>query len=97
MEKKKVKGRVMLATAAAATLYSMAAGKGPFNKMRFKDQHEELAKYVDTNYPDCSYSPIEKKGRGYFSTILKMGKPVVYVYFIKGKEGYVFTEVDELF
>lgn len=97
MEKKKIKGRAILTTAVAATVYSMAAGKGPFNKMRFKEQHAELAKYVDANYPDCAYSAIEKKGRGYFSTVTRMGKTVSYVYFIKGETGYIFTEVDELF
>lgn len=96
MKNNKKNGKVMLAAAAALGIYSAVAGKGPFNKYRFKKQHEELEKYVDTNYPDCSYSPISVHGRGYTSTILRMGKPVCFLYFSKGEDGnYVFTELDE--
>lgn len=96
MSEKKTGKKLMLATAAIAAVYSVAAGKGPFNKYRFKKQHEELSKYVDTNYPDCSYSPITAHGKGWASAILKMGKPVSYVYFTKSEDGtYIFTELDE--
>lgn len=96
MSEKKTGKKLMLATAAIAAVYSVAAGKGPFNKYRFKKQHEELSKYVDTNYPDCSYSPITAHGKGWASAILKAGKPVSYVYFTKSDDGtYIFTELDE--
>lgn len=91
----KKKGKILFVTAAAAAVYSVAAGKGPFNKMRFKKQHEELSKYVDTNYPDCSYSPITAHGKGYSSAILRMGKPVSFVYFVESEDGYIFTELSE--
>ena len=88
--------KIMLLTAAATAVYSAVAGKGPFNRFRFKMQHEELGKYVDTNYPGCTYSPISAHGRGYSSTILSMGRPVSFVYFSKGEDGmYVFTELEE--
>lgn len=96
MSEKKTGKKLMLATAAIAAAYSVAAGKGPFNKYRFKKQHEELSKYVDTNYPDCSYSPITAHSKGWASAILKAGKPVSYVYFTKSEDGtYIFTELDE--
>ncbi|MBQ3124832.1 MAG: hypothetical protein IJC09_05385 [Clostridia bacterium] len=96
MSEKKTGKKLMLATAAIAAVYSVAAGKGPFNKYRFKKQHEELSKYVDTNYPECSYAPITVHGKGWASVILKAGKPVSYVYFTKSEDGtYIFTELDE--
>lgn len=96
MENKKLKKKMLLAGVAATAVYWVAAGKGPFNKYRFKTQHEELAKFVDTNYPDCTYSPITAHGKGWSSTILRMGRPVSYVYFSKGDDGmYVFTELEE--
>ncbi len=96
MANKKTKNKILLAGVAATAAYWVASGKGPFNKYRFKAQHEELAKYVDTNYPDCTYSPISAHGKGWCSTILRMGRPVTFVYFSKGEDGmYVFTELDE--
>ena len=96
MSKKKTGKKLMLATAAAAAIYSVAAGKGPFNKYRFKKQHQELEKYIDTNYPGCSYSPISQHGKGWASSVLKNGKPVSFVYFTKSEDGtYIFTELDE--
>lgn len=96
MSEKKTGRKLFLAAAAATAVYSVAAGKGPFNKFRFKQQHEELSKYVDLNYPDCSYSPITAHGKGWASVILKSGRPVSYVYFTKSEDGtYIFTELDE--
>lgn len=96
MEKKSKKGKILLAGAVAAVAYSAISGKGPFNKYRFKEQHAELTKYMDTNYPDCSYSPIEVHGKGYTAAVLKMGKAIKFIYFTKDEEGnYIFTELDE--
>ena len=96
MSEKKTGKKIMFATAIAAAAYSVATGKGPFNKYRFKKQHDELDKYVQTNYPDCSYSAIEMHGKGWASTILRMGKPVCVVYFTRSDDGtYIFTELDE--
>ena len=96
MGNKKIKNKMLFAGVAATAVYWVAAGKGPFNKYRFKTQHEELAKYVDTNYPDCTYSPISAHGKGWCATVLRMGRPVTFVYFSKGDDGmYVFTELNE--
>ena len=93
MDLKKFKGRTVLTAAAAAAVYSFAAGKGPFNRTRFKEQHEELARYVDTNYPDCFYTPITMHGNGWSSAVKRHGRVVSYIYFSKSSDGiYVFTE-----
>lgn len=96
MSEKKTGKKIMLATLAATAAYSVIAGKGPFNKYRFKKQHEELDKYVETNYPDCSYSAISQHGKGWTAAILRMGKPISFVYFTRAEDGnYIFTELDE--
>lgn len=93
MDRKTFKRLVMLSTAAAAGIYGYAAGKGPFNKKRFREQHEELAKYVDNNYPDCTYSAIQANGRGWMASVRRHGRTVSVVYFTKSPDGvYVFTE-----
>lgn len=93
MNYKQFKHRALITAAAAATVYSAVAGKGFFNKPRFKEQHEALAKYVDSNYPDCTYSAITMHGRGWSSTVRRKGRLVCFVYFSKSTDGvYVFTE-----
>ena len=93
MDLNKLKNRTVLTAAAAAAVYSYVAGKGPFNRSRFKEQHEELARYVDTNYPDCYYTPITMHGKGWSSMVKRRGRVVSYIYFSKSREGiYVFTE-----
>lgn len=96
MDYKVFKKRAFITSVAAGLAYSVIAGKGPFNKMRFKDQHEELAKYVDNNYPNCQYSCIIRHGTGWSSRVLRYGKTISFVYFTKGNDGvYVFTEAKE--
>lgn len=96
MNVKKVKRGALLTTAAAAAVYSLVSGKGPFNKVRFKEQHEELARYVDNNYPGFSYSAITKHGNGWTASVKSMGRPIVFLYFSKSPNGvYVFTESRE--
>lgn len=98
MDRKRFKHTAMLATAAAATIYSYVSGKGFFNKTRFKNQHEALSKYVDNNYPDCTYSPIAMHGKGWTSIIKRRGRTVVFVYFTKSPDGsYIFTEASKEF
>ena len=93
MDLRRLKNRTALTAAAAVAAYSFVAGKGPFNRRRFKEQHEELARYVDTNYPDCYYTPITMHGKGWSSTVKRHGRVVSYIYFSKSREGiYVFTE-----
>lgn len=92
MDHKRVKRYIMISAAAAAGLYGLAAGKGPFNKTRFREQHEALSKYVDNNYPECSYTSISAHGHGWISSVRKRGRTVAVIYFSKSPDGtYVFT------
>ena len=96
MGKKKIRRKLFLATAAATAVYTVATGKGPFNKYIFKKQHEELSAYVESKYPGCTYGPISAHGSGWASVILKNGTPVSYVYFTRTGDGtYIYTELDE--
>lgn len=96
MDYKTFKKRAIFTSVVTGLAYSVIAGKGPFNKMRFKEQHNELAKYVDTNYPNCQYSGIIKHGRGWSSKVMRYGKTITFVYFTKSEDGvYVFTEAKE--
>lgn len=93
MDHKQFKRYAVLTAVAAAGLYGLIAGKGPFNRMRFGEQHDALAKYVDNNHPGCSYSPIAAQGRGWTAAVRRRGRTVAVVYFIKSTDGaYVFTE-----
>lgn len=95
MDLKRFKDRTVLTAAVAAAAYSLIAGKGPFNKTRFREQHDVLSRYVDGNYPDCSYAPITMHGRGWASKIRRHGRIIKFVYFSKGADGhYIFTEAD---
>lgn len=86
----------MLTAAAAAAVYSIAAGRGPFNRLRFREQHEVLSRFVDNNYPDCAYTAITMHGSGWASCIRWRGRIIKFIYFSKGAEGdYIFTESNE--
>ncbi|MBQ3427665.1 MAG: hypothetical protein IJH37_11085 [Clostridia bacterium] len=93
MNIRQLKSRALITAAAAAAVYSAVTGKGFFNKPRFREQHEALGKYMENNYPGCTYSPISIHGRGWSSCVRRMGIPVCYLYFSKSEDGtYVFTE-----
>lgn len=96
MEYKQFKRKALLSAAAATAIYSVVTGKGAFNKFRFRQQHEELSRYVDCNYPDCTYSAITMHGNGWSSVIKRYGRVMCYIYFSKGEDGdYIFTESQE--
>lgn len=93
MNIKKIKNCTILTAAVTAVAYSAVAGKGIFNKIRFRQQHEELGKYIDNNYPDCVYTHVTMHGRGWASSVRRRGKVVSFIYFTKSPDGiYVFTE-----
>ena len=50
----KKKNAVMLASLAAAGIYGAVTGKGIFNKVRFKNQHDAIARYVNSHYPNAA-------------------------------------------
>lgn len=83
----------ILAGAAVAGVYSAVNGKGPFNKMRFKEQHEHIANYVDTHYPNAFYSPVSETENGWVTTIIRFNMPKIILYVTCDSEGnYIFTE-----
>lgn len=89
----KKKTAALLATVAAAGIYSAATGKGPFNKLRFRDQHEHVANYVETHYPNAFYTPIAATENGWVTTIIRLGMPKIILYITADFEGnYIFTE-----
>lgn len=92
MNKKKLTG--MIFTAAALTAYSALTGKGIFNKMRFKNEHEAIGRYVDGNYPGAVYSPIQKTELGYAAIIRRPNAAKILLYAMPTVDGhYVFKEV----
>lgn len=89
----KKKTLFLIGTAAAAGIYSAVTGKGPFNKIRFKEQHERISHYVETHYPNAPYAPIEATGNGWVTVIRRLGMPKIILYVTRDEEGnYIFTE-----
>lgn len=89
----KKKTLFLIGTAAAAGIYSAATGKGVFNKTRFKEQHERISSYVNSHYPNCAYTPIEKTANGWVTVIRRIARPNIILYVTRDKNGnYVFSE-----
>lgn len=83
----------LLGTVAAAGIYSAVMGKGPFNKTRFKEQHERISNYVQTHYPNAAYSPIESTAKGWVTVIKRIAQPKIILYVTCDQSGnYIFTE-----
>ena len=89
----KKKTLFMLAGAAALGIYSAIEGKGPFNKFKFKDQHEAVSKYVETHYPGALYSPITATEDGWVTVIRSLKYPPIAIYIKQDSDGnFIFTE-----
>ena len=89
----KKKNIFLLTSIAAAGVYSVATGKGIFNKPRFKEQHEVISRYVDSHYPGATYAPISATANGYMTVIRRIGKSNIMLYAHKSADGvYDFTE-----
>ncbi|MCH5210490.1 MAG: hypothetical protein J1F01_05940 [Oscillospiraceae bacterium] len=89
----KKKTLFLLGTAAAAGIYSAVTGKGPFNRIRFKEQHERIANYMETHYPKAIYTPVEATENGYVTVIKRLGMPDIILYITCDEDGnYIFTE-----
>ena len=85
--------KAFLATAAIAGIYSAVNGKGPFNKLRFRDQHEHIANYVETHYSGAFYTPIEATEKGWVTVIHRIGMPKIILYVTRDENGnYIFSE-----
>ena len=92
----KKKSSLILAAAAAAGIYSAVNGKGIFNRMRFKNQHDAVARYVESNYPNAFYTPITAAGNGWATTIIpRRKKPRIFLYITRSDNNtYVFHETN---
>lgn len=87
---------VLAAAAAAATAYSAATGKGVFNKMKFKDQHDSIARYVEGHYPGAVYSPVQETEHGYAVIIRRPHAAGIFLYVTPTPDGhYVFHEASK--
>jgi hypothetical protein len=83
-----------LGAAAVVTAYSAVKGKGIFNHMRFKNEHDAIARYVEGNYPGAVYSPVQQTELGYSVVIKRPNKSRVLLYVMTTGDGnYVFKEV----
>lgn len=87
------KRTMFLIGAAAAGVYGAVKGKGPFNRLRFKEQHERISHYVETHYPSALYSPVSATEKGYVTVIHRLGQPPIVLYITVDSDGnYIFTE-----
>lgn len=84
---------LLMSGAAVAGIYGAVTGKGPFNKIRFREQHERISNYVDTHYPKSIYSPVTATKKGYVTTVRRLGQPPIILYITVDEDGnYIFTE-----
>ncbi len=87
---------VIAAAIAAAGAYSVIRGKGIFNKPRFRSQHDAIARYVGTRYPNAAYSPIEQTEKGWATMIMRINEPNILLYVTKSDDGvYIFNEIQQ--
>lgn len=77
---------------AAWEAYRFYKGKGIFNKLRYKQQHDALCHYLETHYPNAFYSDIVEADEGW-SCIVTDGNRKIVVYMTKTDGGtFVFWE-----
>lgn len=89
----KKKTAFWIAGAAALGIYSALEGRGPFNKLKFRNQHDAVSKYVETHYPNALYSPISKTENGWVTIIRRFNQPNIVLYIAKTSDGmFVFDE-----
>lgn len=90
MSKKSTK--IFILGAAALGAYNLYKGKGIFNKLRFKEQHEAVSDYLDSHFPDSTYSEIVPTEDGWSCVVNTYPKNFV-LYMTKTSEGvFVFWE-----
>ena len=89
----KTKTLLMLAGAAALGAISYTEGFGPFNKIKFKEQHDAISRYVEAHYPNALYSPIVETANGWTVSVRRFGMEPVILYITRSEDGmYVFRE-----
>ena len=94
MNKRKKLLAVALGTAAIGA-YRAIKGKGTFNKIRFADQHEAVARYIESHHPGAIYSPIEQTKNGY-SCIITDGKNRYLLYMTYSDDGIAIFDENPL-
>lgn len=78
MSKKTTK--LLLIGAAAVGAYSFYKGKGVFNKIRFKSQHDAISEYLENEYPGATYSELAATDAGWSCVVdAESGRFVLYV------------------
>ncbi len=93
MSKKGNKLPILIGIAAVGA-YRFYKGKGIFNKIRFKEQHDAVSSYLETHYPDAFYSGITPTDDGWSCVINSRSKKAV-LYMTKADNGtFVFWEKD---
>lgn len=72
--------------------YRLYKGRGIFNKLRYKVQHEAVSNYMETHYPNAFYSDIIEADSGW-SCIITDGGRKITLYFTKTEDGtFIFWE-----
>lgn len=96
MSKKKKFNPLLTAVAglAVAGVYNYVKGNGIFNKSRFKNEHDALARYVDAHYKNAFYSPIAQTDNGWVSVITTLEGKQISVTISKFDNTYVFKETE---
>lgn len=91
MDKKKKMIAAMLGIGAVG-VYRAVKGKGIFNKYRFSEQHEAVARYVESHHPGALYSSLEMTSNGWSCVI--SDKSARYLLYITCSDDgvYIFDE-----
>ena len=78
--RRKIGRAPILVGIAALEAYRFCMGKGVFNSLRFKRQHQAVAAYVDAHYPDAFYSGICRTDTGWSCIVTApSGRRVLYL------------------
>lgn len=75
--------------------YRFYKGKGIFNKIRYKAQHEAVSNYMETHYPNAFYSDIIEAENGWSCIITDKNRRIL-LYMTKTDDGtFIFWEKEE--
>lgn len=84
--------KLILLGAAALGAYNLYKGKGAFNKVRFKEQHQAVSDYLESHFPNSTYSEITPTDEGWSCVVNTYPKNFV-LYMTKTNDGmFVFWE-----
>ena len=85
-------GKLLLLGAAAWGAYNFYQGKGFFNKFRFKEQHDAVCNYLESHYPDATYTDIVPSDEGWSCVINRLNGNIV-LHLTKTDDGrFIFWE-----